>query len=65
MREHARQMLYEALNGGSALGLAPLILCVGRRDRNAFGVDVLNQVLRHASHGQLCSRETTRALGYL
>ncbi|WRZ01153.1 hypothetical protein OG889_44665 [Streptomyces sp. NBC_00481] len=53
VRERARQLLCEALNVDSALGLAPLILRVGRRDRGAFGVDVLGQVLRQASHGQL------------
>ena len=53
VREHARQLLREALNVHSALDLAPLILRVGRRDRGAFGVDVLGQILRQASHGQL------------
>ncbi|MEU3051490.1 hypothetical protein ABZ705_34270 [Streptomyces sp. NPDC006984] len=53
VREHARQLLREALSVGSALDLAPLILRVGRRDRGAFGVDVLSQILRQASHGQL------------
>ncbi|MCX3058231.1 hypothetical protein OFY01_00275 [Streptomyces sp. GXMU-J5] len=37
----------------AALGLAPLILRVGHRDRGAFGVDVLGQVLRQASDGRL------------
>ncbi|MET8978945.1 hypothetical protein ABZX85_25320 [Streptomyces sp. NPDC004539] len=53
VREHARQMLRETLDVDSALVLAPLILRVGRRDRGAFGVDVLGQVLRQASSGQL------------
>lgn len=53
VREHARKLLREALNVDSALDLAPLILCVGRRDRGASGVDVLGQILRQASHGQL------------
>ncbi|MGW5679838.1 HEAT repeat domain-containing protein, partial [Streptomyces sp. NPDC003860] len=53
VREHARQLLREALNVDSALGLAPLILRVGQRDRGALGVDVLGQSLRQASHGQL------------
>ncbi|MFD9122490.1 hypothetical protein ACFU6M_32315 [Streptomyces bottropensis] len=53
VREHARQLLREALTMDSALDLAPLILRVGRRDRGAFGVDVLGQVLRQASRGQL------------
>ncbi|MFI1094784.1 hypothetical protein [Streptomyces sp. NPDC020917] len=53
MREHARHVMREALTVESALDLAPLILRVGRRDRGAFGVDVLGQILRQASHGQL------------
>ncbi|WP_237276790.1 hypothetical protein [Streptomyces caniscabiei] len=53
VREHARQLLREALNVDSALGLAPLILRVGRRDRGAFGVDVLGRILRRATCGQL------------
>ncbi|MFI8207317.1 hypothetical protein [Streptomyces sp. NPDC085937] len=53
VREHARRLLSESLNVDSALDLGPLILRVGRRDRGAFGVDVLGQILRHASHGQL------------
>ncbi|MGW1606123.1 hypothetical protein [Streptomyces eurythermus] len=43
----------QALNVKTALDLAPLILRVGRRDRGAFGVDVLSRILRPASHGQL------------
>ncbi|MEW2513781.1 hypothetical protein [Streptomyces sp. NPDC046870] len=53
VREHARQLLREALNVDLALGLASLVLRVGRRDRGAFGVDVLGQILRQASRGQL------------
>ncbi|MEU0673652.1 hypothetical protein ABZ330_12270 [Streptomyces sp. NPDC006172] len=53
VREHARRLLCEALNVDTALELAPLILRVGRRDRGAFGVDVLGQILRQASHAQL------------
>ena len=53
VRERARQLLREALDVDSARDLAPLILRVGRRDRGAFGVDVLGQVLRGASHGRL------------
>ncbi|WP_413754770.1 hypothetical protein [Streptomyces sp. MMBL 11-3] len=49
VREHARQLLRKALNVDLALDLAPLILRVGRRDRGAFGVDVLAQVLRQGS----------------
>ncbi|WP_242424515.1 hypothetical protein [Streptomyces sp. Root55] len=53
VREHARQLLRAALSVDSAPGLAPLILRVGRRDRGAFGVDVLGEILRWASHAQL------------
>lgn len=55
VREHARQLLREALNVDSALDLAPLILRVGRRDRGAFGVDVLGQILRRASIDRLAA----------
>ncbi|MFJ3773890.1 hypothetical protein ACIPX0_19570 [Streptomyces sp. NPDC090075] len=53
VREHARQLLREAMNVDSALDLAPLILRVDSRDRGAFSVDVLSQILRQASQGQL------------
>ncbi|MET8035529.1 hypothetical protein [Streptomyces sp. NPDC005345] len=53
VREHARQLLREALDMDAALGLAPLILRVGRRDRGAFGVDALSQVLGQACRDQL------------
>ncbi|MFE9346456.1 hypothetical protein [Streptomyces olivaceus] len=53
VREHARRLLCEALDVDSALDLTPLVLRIGRRDRGAFGVDALGQVLRQASHGQL------------
>ncbi|WP_328389183.1 hypothetical protein OHS81_32500 [Streptomyces sp. NBC_00400] len=53
VRESARQLLREALDVDTARDLAPLILRVGRRDRGAFGVGVLGQVLRRASRGQL------------
>ncbi|MGW1412283.1 hypothetical protein [Streptomyces sp. NPDC002403] len=55
VREHARQLLREALNVDSALDLAPLILRVGRRDRGTFGVEVLGQILRQASHRELAA----------
>ncbi|MEV6081570.1 hypothetical protein AB0L80_41775 [Streptomyces sp. NPDC052069] len=53
VREHARQLLRKALNVDSALDLASLILRIGRRDRGAFGVDVLGHILCQASHEQL------------
>ncbi|MFD4502464.1 HEAT repeat domain-containing protein [Streptomyces sp. NPDC058457] len=53
VRERARQVLREALEVDAAVSLAPLILLVGRRGRGAFGVEVLGDVLRGASHEQL------------
>ncbi|WP_330237561.1 hypothetical protein [Streptomyces sp. NBC_00525] len=53
VREQARQSLCAALNVDSALDLASLVLRVGRRDRGAFGVDLLSQILRQAAVGQL------------
>ncbi|MFF3735220.1 hypothetical protein ACFYXM_34380 [Streptomyces sp. NPDC002476] len=55
VRERARQLLREVLDVDTAVGLAPLILRVGRRGRGAFGVEVLGEVLRRASHGQLAA----------
>ncbi|MFH9677553.1 hypothetical protein ACH4L5_35540 [Streptomyces sp. NPDC017405] len=55
VREDARQLLREALDADSALDLASLILRVGRRDRGAFGVDVLGQILRRASRERLAA----------
>ncbi|MFJ9675508.1 hypothetical protein ACIRP5_32540 [Streptomyces sp. NPDC101221] len=55
VREDARRLLSETLNVDSALGLAPLILRVGSRDRGAFGVDALGRTLRQASHGRLAA----------
>ncbi|MFF2730296.1 hypothetical protein ACFVS9_20675 [Streptomyces sp. NPDC058008] len=55
VRGHARQLLREALDVDSAVGLAPLVLRAGRRDRGGFGVEVLGQVLRRASRGQLAA----------
>ncbi|MET7600724.1 hypothetical protein ACWERY_33815 [Streptomyces sp. NPDC004082] len=48
VREAARRLLREALDLDAALALAPLVLRVGRRDRGAFGVDVLGEALRRA-----------------
>ncbi|MFF5026051.1 hypothetical protein ACFY2J_17795 [Streptomyces collinus] len=53
VRERARKSLDEALGVDSAVGLAPFILRLGRRDRGAFGVGVLEGVLRQASLEQL------------
>lgn len=53
MREFAQDLLRAALDVGSALELAPLILRVGHRGRGAAGVDLLGRTLRRASRGQL------------
>ncbi|MFI0192990.1 hypothetical protein ACH4PW_36370 [Streptomyces sp. NPDC017082] len=55
VRESARHLLREALDADSASAHASLILRVGRRDRGAFAVDVLGQVLCGASRGQLAA----------
>lgn len=48
VRERARHVLSEALDVHAAVALAALILRVGRRQRGAFGVGVLEETLRHA-----------------
>ncbi|MFJ3863844.1 hypothetical protein [Streptomyces nigra] len=53
VRELAQDLLRAALDVGSALELAPLILRVGHRGRGAVGLDLLGQTLRRASRGQL------------
>ncbi|MER5615193.1 HEAT repeat domain-containing protein [Streptomyces sp. NPDC002215] len=53
VRERARLLLREVLDVDSAFGLAPLILRAGDRDRGAFGVEVLEEAMHQASHGQL------------
>ncbi|MFD8418759.1 hypothetical protein [Streptomyces sp. NPDC059466] len=53
VRESARRLLREALDADAAVDLAPLVLRVGRRDRGAFGVEVLEEVLRRTSLGRL------------
>ncbi|MFC9284624.1 hypothetical protein [Streptomyces collinus] len=55
VRELARQVLNEGLDVDSAVGLASFILRVGRRDRGAFGVEVLDRFLRQASPAQLAA----------
>lgn len=57
VRQAARQVLRELVDGdavgeggpGTVVGLAPVILLVGRRERGAFGVALLNEVLRDPS----------------
>ncbi|WP_405886570.1 hypothetical protein OG739_11435 [Streptomyces longwoodensis] len=57
VRQAARQVLRELVDGdavgeggpGTVVGLAPVILLVGRRERGAFGVALLDEVLRDPS----------------
>lgn len=53
VRDRAREVLRAALDSDAARTLAPLILLVGRRDRGAFGVDLLDEVLRRAPRERL------------
>ncbi|MFJ8860501.1 hypothetical protein ACIRD8_18960 [Streptomyces sp. NPDC102451] len=53
VRGLARQLLREVLDSDAAVGLAPLVLRVGRRGRGDFGVEVLGEVLLGASQGRL------------
>jgi hypothetical protein len=53
VRERARQMLGAALDVAAAVALAPVILLVGRRERGAFAVELLGELLRRASAQEL------------
>ncbi|WP_308299299.1 hypothetical protein [Streptomyces sp. CL12-4] len=53
VRQRARQLLRETLDADTAVALAPLILRVGRRDRGAFGIELLEEVLSRAPHERL------------
>ncbi|WP_217237136.1 hypothetical protein [Streptomyces sp. AC555_RSS877] len=53
VRERAQEVLRAALDPDTALPLAPLILLVGRRGRGAFGVGLLDEVLRRAPREHL------------
>ncbi|MBR8641265.1 hypothetical protein KEF29_22980 [Streptomyces tuirus] len=56
VRDKARELLRTALDMGTAVSLAPLILRVGRRERGVYGVELLGEVLRRASsRGRLAS----------
>ncbi|MDH2410465.1 hypothetical protein ACG5V6_01405 [Streptomyces chitinivorans] len=55
VRECARELLREALDVDTAVGLAPLLLRVGRRDRGLFGVELLEEVLSRAPRGRLAA----------
>ncbi|GAA2281745.1 hypothetical protein GCM10010368_59880 [Streptomyces roseiscleroticus] len=69
VRERARKRLREALDAGTAVDLAPLILLVGRRDRGIFGTELLEEVLGRAPRGRLAAflahpDRTVRRFGY-
>ncbi|MFD3615728.1 hypothetical protein ACFWWT_10850 [Streptomyces sp. NPDC058676] len=53
VRERAQEVLRAALDPDTARTLAPLILLVGRRGRGAFGVGLLDEVLRRAPREHL------------
>ncbi|MBD9735176.1 hypothetical protein IGX29_25905 [Streptomyces sp. H28] len=55
VRERARMVLRQALDAGTAVGLTPLILRVGRRERGAFAVELLEEVLGRAPSGRLAA----------
>ncbi|WP_237518623.1 hypothetical protein [Streptomyces sp. SID5910] len=55
VRERARTVLREVLDAESAAGLAPVVLRVGRRERGAFGIEVLAEVLRRAPRERLAA----------
>lgn len=58
VRERARQLLGEVLDVGTAVGLAPVILRVGGRERGAFGLELLDGVLRRAPRERLLPLHT-------
>jgi hypothetical protein len=69
VRERARELLRETLDADTAVGLASLILRVGRRDRGVFGVELLEEVLGRAPRGRLAALFThpdraVRRFGY-
>ncbi|WP_217624583.1 hypothetical protein [Streptomyces sp. TRM64462] len=53
VRRRARHLLRQALDADAVVGLAALMLRVGRRDRGAFGVELLSQVVSSAPRGRL------------
>lgn len=58
VRERARRLLGGVLDVEAAVALAPLILRVGRRERGAFGVELLDGVLRRAPRERLLPLHT-------
>ncbi|MFR9756718.1 HEAT repeat domain-containing protein [Streptomyces sp. TR06-5] len=53
VRSRARQLLREALDIGTAVRLAPLLLLLGRRGRGAAGLALLHETLAPATAEQL------------
>lgn len=58
VRERARRLLGERLDVETAAALAPLILQVGRRERGAFALELLDGVLRRAPRERLLPLHT-------
>ncbi|MGW0290458.1 hypothetical protein [Streptomyces tuirus] len=51
VRDKARELLRAGLDVRTGVALAPLILRIGRRERGAYGVELLGAMLRRAPHG--------------
>lgn len=51
VREKARALLRAGLDVRTGVALASLILRIGRRERGAYGVELLGALLRRAPHG--------------
>jgi hypothetical protein len=51
VRDRARDLLRASLDTGTGTALAPLILRIGRRERGAYGMELLGAMLRRAPHG--------------
>ncbi|MFF5956884.1 HEAT repeat domain-containing protein [Streptomyces luteogriseus] len=55
VRDRARDLLRAGLDARTGVALAPLILRIGRRDRGAYGVELLGAMLCRAPRGALSS----------
>ncbi|WMD08309.1 hypothetical protein [Streptomyces sp. FXY-T5] len=55
VRDRARDLLRAGLDARTGVALAPLILRIGRRERGAYGVELLGAMLRRAPRGALSS----------
>ncbi|MFF8870792.1 hypothetical protein [Streptomyces massasporeus] len=51
VRDKARELLRAGLDVRTGVALASLILRIGRRERGAYGVELLGAMLRRAPHG--------------